>query len=788
MNNDTISKLVDLIENELYYHQRSGNDAALERFWQLYPAASLDQLTMEQYVLGRGSQAENFCWWIERGLEKALGRYMPGSAKGHLMYRLPDGSLYKHKHIEDLSDDEALRYILKIHKVITTADPMQSLLWLDDPDAIYQRAGVKPRLVMGEGRRLRLVSVYHPNHFLPICSSAHIGHFLEHLGLERSQIPPLKQTFARHQLLQEVYDSIKQHVPQLTRFGFVKALYSDELGMRPQQNADEPEEYTPVPADKESITTMQPTSLNTILYGPPGTGKTYATTELAVQVAEPEKFEAIQRESADPAKQREAVKNLYDQLVRDNRVVFTTFHQSFAYEDFVEGIRAKPSTSGGSLTYDIEDGIFKRIADRANKAVTPESNLGLSSSPKVWKISIDRVHSTELRDRYIQAGEARIGWNLTGDLSLDYEERADEEKAYWNTLSTKSQTAIGNFSEGIEKGDVLLCLKDAETIQAVGIVTSDYYFDPAAVKGEGKDYAHCRKVNWLLKDIDFDILPINNNVKLVQQTLYPLSRISWDDVVAELKNQGFPSLSPTKIAPASFEKPNYVLIIDEINRGNISRIFGELITLLEPDKRKGARDYRSVILPYSKEEFSVPPNLFVIGTMNTADRSLAQLDLALRRRFAFEEVLPLPDLLADVEVYGVSMAELLETINNRIEVLLDRDHLIGHSYFWPLINMTDQQAKAEKLAEIFRRKIIPLLQEYFFADWERVSWVLNDLDKASEARFVHLKQGNGELHKLFSSKLTDHSLSDRRYSINQTAFSNPAAYRGILIGDTGTGE
>ena len=166
----------------------------------------------------------------------------------------------------------------------------------------------------------------------------------------------------------------------------------------------------------------------------------------------------------------------------------------------------------------------------------------------------------------------------------------------------------------------------------------------------------------------------------------------------------------------------YVLIIDEINRGNIAAIFGELITLLEPSKRAGKDDALSATLPYSKESFSVPANLHVIATMNTADRSIALLDTALRRRFQFVEMMPEPGLLQGVTVEGVDVARLLEIINRRIEAIHDRDHQIGHTYFLPLRD----EPTIEKLASIFRRQVLPLLQEYFYDDWEKINLVLND--------------------------------------------------------------
>lgn len=166
---------------------------------------------------------------------------------------------------------------------------------------------------------------------------------------------------------------------------------------------------------------------------------------------------------------------------------------------------------------------------------------------------------------------------------------------------------------------------------------------------------------------------------------------------------------------------NFVLIIDEINRGSISRIFGELITLIEDSKRQDADEELSVTLPYSKEEFSVPSNVYLIGTMNSSDRSLTGLDIALRRRFTFIEMPPKPELLNEVIVDGLNTGKLLEVINQRIEVLLDRDHCIGHANFMTL----KKQQTLETLSSIFKQKIIPQLQEYFFDDWSKINMVLN---------------------------------------------------------------
>ncbi len=226
------------------------------------------------------------------------------------------------------------------------------------------------------------------------------------------------------------------------------------------------------------------------------------------------------------------------------------------------------------------------------------------------------------------------------------------------------------------------------------------------------------------------------------------------------------------------DKKKYVLIIDEINRGNISKIFGELITLLEKDKRKGAEEELFVKLPYSNDEdnlFSVPKNVYVIGTMNTADKSLANIDLALRRRFDFEEMPPKYDLLINKEVEGINIGQLLKTINQRIEVLIDRDHLIGHSYMLGIDSVNG-------LKKVFEKNIIPLLQEYFYDDWKRIRWVLNDHRKDEDCQFIREGGEDGQnIVELFGDgEVIKGEVSDRRFYINQEAFGNIGSYKGIL--------
>ena len=234
----------------------------------------------------------------------------------------------------------------------------------------------------------------------------------------------------------------------------------------------------------------------------------------------------------------------------------------------------------------------------------------------------------------------------------------------------------------------------------------------------------------------------------------------------------------------------FAMVIDEINRGNISKIFGELITLIEHDKREGAENEISVILPYSGEVFAVPPNVDIIGTMNTADRSLALLDTALRRRFEFVPVMPdardepgapLYDLRVTSGEQVISIPRMLSAINQRIEALYDRDHCIGHAYFTSLGSVPDGEERVIALQQIFSNRIIPLLEEYFFEDWQKIRLVLADNQKAKDLQFViEGRDQDDDLARLFGN---DHGLdtyaTKRRYVVQMSAFASPGAYIGI---------
>ncbi|MDC6350460.1 AAA family ATPase [Zeaxanthinibacter sp. PT1] len=458
--------------------------------------------------------------------------------------------------------------------------------------------------------------------------------------------------------------------------------------------------------------------LNQILYGPPGTGKTYATKELAVRIAKPNiELDAIENDND----KRQLVLNEYEKLVNDRQVVFTTFHQSFSYEDFVEGI--KPTLSAGedegsdNVHYEIKAGLLKEIV----QSIKNKQELQLMSDrnfniPKekfqkpINKISLgnSQVSADEAIYQYcIENDRIAIGFgediNFEGVESVsDIRKRFKEGGIEVKGANDFNVTAMERFILSMKSEQLVFVSNGTFKLRAIGVIEGDYFLDKQAPI----PYKQFRPVKWLYTDLDLPIKEIYGKL-FSQQTIYQISpgQISAGSFRLKERNEHVPS------------NQNHILVIDEINRGNVSAIFGELITLIEEDKRSGAVEEVSVTLPYSRESFSIPKNLYIIGTMNTADRSVEALDTALRRRFSFKEKMPNPNLLKGKVIGSLDLSTVLETINQRIEQLIDRDHTIGHSYFFKVQNTTD-------LAHVFNDKVVPLLQEYFYGDYGKIGLVL----------------------------------------------------------------
>jgi 5-methylcytosine-specific restriction protein B len=482
--------------------------------------------------------------------------------------------------------------------------------------------------------------------------------------------------------------------------------------------------------EPKGIYQMQTSPLNQIFYGPPGTGKTYHTVEAAVKAAEPE-FKWHNRDE---------LKAEYDRLVAEKRIRFVTFHQSYGYEEFVEGLKAK-TTEDKSIEYVVENGAFKSIADDA-KSTAFRKSFEVSSDATIWKISIDGTGKSEVSNHCLANGVAAIGWGDSGNLLSE----KLENNEYYQKLGPQVKSSLSEFSQRAAIGDLILCIGSQRTVQAVGVISGDYHYEPEGTSIY-RSYCNQLPVNWLVTDIQIDFHALNNGVNFTQKTFYELWRFSVADVF-ELLSQNDIHIGSRQAE--SRETENYVLIIDEINRGNISKIFGELITLIEPSKRSGynQKEALTLNLPYSGKPFSVPNNLHIIGTMNTADRSLALMDTALRRRFDFIEMMPNYDVFREhgvlnVEGVKVDLAELLKTMNQRIEVLYDREHMLGHAFLIPvveLIEANEHQNALVELKNVFKNKVLPLLQEYFFEDWNRIRLVLGDSKKSKSDWLVQISE------------------------------------------------
>ena len=426
-------------------------------------------------------------------------------------------------------------------------------------------------------------------------------------------------------------------------------------------------------------------TLNRILFGAAGTGKTFQTINHALSIIENKNLEELEKE------EREEIKKRFDEYKDQGQIKFVTFHQSFSYEDFVEGIRAETNPQG-QLNYDVRPGVFKEICEDAQTEIDAKQNNELAPIEASINSVIDKLITQAKTEEMIfhtkRGAEIKVSSNSAGMLF--------------------ALTSTGS-------------------------------------------------------NITLSIRHIRNYLKTQSAIIVDQKSYEWA-IANSLRSKVEYTNSIEKVKP-------YVLIIDEINRGNISRIFGELITLIEDSKRQGADEELSVTLPYSKKEFSVPSNVYIIGTMNSSDRSLTGLDIALRRRFTFIEMPPKPELLNDVVVESLNIGELLKVINQRIEVLLDRDHCIGHANFMSL----KEQPTREHLADIFKQKIIPQLQEYFFDDWAKINLVFFN-------NGMLIEDDTLKINSLFPSNFEQElGYSDEKkiWKINNKAFESVDAF--ILI-------
>lgn len=418
---------------------------------------------------------------------------------------------------------------------------------------------------------------------------------------------------------------------------------------------------------------------NLILYGPPGTGKTFQTVNHALSIIENRTLEELAMED------RAALRKRFNQYMGQGQIAFLTFHQSFAYEDFIEGI--KPIVHDGKVTYDVQDGIFKIMCDDARRCLL-ESLVNTHALP-TQELKFGQLYSAFLQ--YIK------GEDFTFFTTPQKRRVFLHRVLKFGNLSVrmdKSFSTVTIYKDRLRK--LYQVYPQPEMIQSFEDIQSLVGSEPPRVY---------LAVFMALKNFEANLLQ--------QLEILATLDTSGEDTSAF----EFPLITEDMLAQCR----KYVIIIDEINRANLSAVFGELITLLESDKREGGPESLSTLLPYSKTYFSIPPNLYLIGTMNTADRSTESWDTALRRRFTFKELdadpALIPRLLHPPMVAGIDLMRLLQTINSRLGRLLERDYKIGHAFFLNIHSL-------DELKAAFSLSIIPLLREFFFDDLGKIGLVL----------------------------------------------------------------
>ena len=582
---------------------------------------------------------------------------------------------------------------------------------LDDPWRFAEWLYGVDRNNIGKNRSIRSIIMFFlfPESYEPIVSNDHKLQIIEHFAKkwnETISIDKRSDSVRIDQALLEVRKRVREEISD----GEVSFYHEPLKSVWKSGNRNSPEtresNKSPKPIQSGDGGSARHRSLNTILYGPPGTGKTYATFRCCVEICD----------GTAPPDEKE-VRDRYRRLVEEGRLEFVTFHQSYGYEEFVEGLRPQTvstDTDDGSsagFRLDPEDGVLKRIAERARKvsgSSVMHSDFGQNS---VFKMGLGNpVYESDrgifeecINNDYILLDVAReVNWS---DSKFDkFEEILHRWKKKEPDATGKNPNVefINSFRNRLSVGDFVIVPAPQQRFRAVGRITGPYRH----VERDDGSYPHRRDVQWLWSDSEG--MPISElyEYRITPQTIYRMS----------LGSHGLERLRRYAGQAESSEGPQpHVLVIDEINRGNISKVFGEAITLVEEDKRSGAPNEISVTLPYSGKPFTLPSNLYILGTMNTADRSIALLDTALRRRFDFKELAPASGELSIVD--GIYLPRVLETMNARLEWLMGRDHLIGHAW------LMGARSKAD-VDRIMRRKIVPMLAEYFHDDWRKVQAVL----------------------------------------------------------------
>lgn len=648
-----------------------------ENFLKNWPIENLGKMKIEDYVYDKNN-LKTFC----SGLELGTGNFAPipclrGLGRYGVYYNKKQKKIvaWKTLKLEPQKAFEEIRAIIvRIAKAARAYDiiEIQNIIKLTP-----QKRILYPQIIW------KIALLYQPitaPHLLAICA----------LNQAKKRWPEIKSL----QEMQERFE-LERGDQEYWDFSF-NLIYKDMFSQKgtPLSKVDSVDNKTTSAKSHfvEEILDALKKKKNVIIEGAPGTGKTFITREVVVRLCDDVQRDLSQNE----------IDQRYEELVQQGRVSLTTFHPALDYEDFVEGYKPTDKKDEDDLSYPefaLRDGIFKSICKNAEKgSVTSvdsdKTGAGLiSDTAKVWKVSLMGSGDNPVRSDCLENGRIRIGWDDLGE---------EASQIYDMPTSSKVRQAIHNFQKVMKQGDVVLSCYNSKEVDAIGVVTGEYKWLPAFSKKEG--YCRTRSVKWLYKGRVL-VSQINEDFKLTLSTVYQLKRCKAEQIRDLLRK--LTSSKETKLN----QNKTYVLIIDEINRGNIPKVFGELITLLENDKR----GILQAKLPYSQIEFSVPENLYILGTMNTADRSIGGVDYALRRRFAFVRLRP--EKLAingfDENLFNAvcklfvkdPTASVWEANREYLsDEFLPEDVCPGQSYFIMNENM-DSRFR-------FKYEILPLLEEY----------------------------------------------------------------------------
>ncbi|HEX6186331.1 MAG TPA: AAA family ATPase [Pyrinomonadaceae bacterium] len=655
-----------------------------EEFVRRFPKERLGELTLEQYAVGTGSN-DSFSYWLEFKTRR-LGSISGGSAAKHAVWWDKKDGGWRWNKIYDSAEDALARIKGGLVALVEAVEGGR----FDDLDRIGEGQLGQWRY----GLRTKPLYLYFPDQFLPMSQPEHVRHFLKAVGAEpRGEILSLNRQLLQLLRGHDEFDGFDTRQMMMFLYDSFPPPGTDAVVSSPR-TAPALSEATA--RELKELMDITARTRNVLLYGPPGTGKTWLVNHftsyflLSHNVSEEAAGEYWQAVADEDDGARDSLRSAvragdgaasggpaFWWMVANEETTDWRWETLFERGEWFFGkrnlVRNFAAAKQGDFVFGYQAGSQRRVVALARV----ESPL----ETRVW----DGEEKEGLLLKPVQRLSHPLDWRTVADDPL-------LKKSEPVRLNTRGSM----FRLSVEEAHKLASMLGEEG----NSVTL-----PTGARGDFADFVTFHQ-SFAYEEFVEGLKPVPDEetgevryevVPGVFRRICERARAAWES------NRNDP--------------PKYLLVIDEINRANIAKVLGELITLIEDDKRLGEANEVTLTLPYSGDRFGVPPNLYILGTMNTADRSIALLDLALRRRFTFVEMEPDPSAIKPGEVAGVNLPALLARLNERVAALLDRDHRIGHSY---LMGARD----AGDLRFAWYARVVPLLQEYFYNDGERLRAVL----------------------------------------------------------------